>query len=141
MDVGRICTKEVIAVEPGDTIARVTQLLRENHVGCVVVHEGGRPVGIVTDRDVAVRCGARREPIADIKVSEVMTKSPHTALMDEDVLDVLERMRQAGVRRIPVLNEAGLLAGILTLDDILLHVARSMKHVAEVVLTEISHEG
>lgn len=142
MKVGRICTKGVIAVEAGDTISRVTQLLRENHVGCVVVHDGaGRPIGIVTDRDVAIRCGGRREALADIKVADVMSRDPLTAQMDEDVLDVLDRMRQHGVRRIPVLNDAGLLSGILSLDDILLHVARSMRHVAEVVLTEISHEG
>jgi len=140
MKVGRICTKEVIAVEPDDTISRVAQLFRENHVGCVVVHEGGRPVGIATDRDVAMRCGGRRESVADIKVHEVMSRNPITAHVEEDVLDVLDRMRQRGVRRIPVLNDAGLLAGMLTLDDILVHVARSMRHVAEVVLTEISRE-
>lgn len=141
MKVGRICTKEVIAVEPGDTIARVSQLLRENHVGCVVVHENGRPIGIVTDRDVAVRCGGRLESIANQKVADVMSPDPLTASPDEDVLDVLERMRQGGVRRIPVVNDAGLLAGMLTLDDILLHVARTMRHLSEVILTEIAHEG
>lgn len=141
MHVGRICTKETIAVEPGDPISRVAHQMRENHVGAVVVQEGGRPVGIVTDRDITLRCGGRRQIVADIPVREVMTKSVVTAAPTDDVLDVLDRMRENGVRRMPVTNEAGLLAGMVTLDDILLHVARSMRHVADVVLAELQHEG
>ena len=141
MHVGRICTKETIAVGPDDPISLVAQQMRENHVGAVVVHEGGRPVGIVTDRDITLRGGGLREVLADIKVHEIMTKNVVCASPKEDVLDVLERMREHGIRRIPVLNEAGLLAGMVTLDDILVHVARSMRHVADVVLSKLSHEG
>lgn len=141
MHVGRICTKETIAVGPDDPISLVAQQMRENHVGAVVVHEDGRPIGIVTDRDITLRGGGLREVLADVKVREVMSRNVVTASPADDVLDVLERMREHGVRRMPVLNEAGLLAGMVTLDDILLHVARSMKHVADVVLAELSHEG
>jgi CBS domain-containing protein len=139
--VSRICTKETIAVGPDDLISRVAHQMRENHVGAVVVQEDGRPVGIVTDRDITLRCGGRRDILADIPVREIMTKNVVTAAPNEDVLDVLDRMRENGVRRIPVLNDAGLLAGMVTLDDILLHVARSMRHVAEVVMAELQHEG
>ena len=141
MHVGKICTKETIAVEADDPISRVAQQMRENHVGAVVVHEDGRPVGIVTDRDVTLRCGGRREILADIPAREVMSTNVVSARPEEDVLTVLDRMREHGVRRVPVVNEAGLLAGMVTLDDILLHVARSMRHVADVVLAELSHEG
>src|SRR5688500_11879164 len=103
--------------------------MRENHVGAVMVHDEGRPLGIVTDRDVTLRCGARRESLADIRVSEVMSPNVITAHPNEDVLEVLDRMREHGVRRIPVVDDSGMLAGIITLDDILLHVARSMRHV------------
>lgn len=141
MHVGKICTKETIAVEPGDPLSRVAQQMRENHVGAVVVHEDGRPVGIVTDRDITLRAGGRREVVADLPVREVMTKHVVTCAPEEDVLEVLDRMREHGIRRMPVVNDAGLLAGMVTLDDILLHVARSMRHVAEVVLAELSHEA
>ena len=141
MHVGRICSKETIAVGPDDPISLVAQHMRENHVGAVVVHENGRPIGIVTDRDITLRGGGLREVLADIKVCEIMSRNVITAAPTDDVLDVLERMRENGVRRIPVLNEAGLLAGMVTLDDIVLHVARSMRHVAEVVMSELSHEA
>lgn len=140
MDVGKICTKETIAVGPEDPISLVAQQMRENHCGAVVVHEGGRPVGIVTDRDITLRAGGLRTILADIPVREVMTKNVVTAAPDDDILEVLALMREHGVRRVPVLNEAGLLAGMVTLDDILLHVARSMRHVADVVLAEMGHE-
>ena len=140
MDVGKICWKETIAVGPRDPISRVVQAMRENHVGAVVVHEDGRPVGIVTDRDIILRGAARREVLADVPVHEVMTKNVVTASPDDDILEVLGLMREHGIRRVPVVNDAGLLAGIVSLDDILLHLARSMKHMADVVLSEMSHE-
>jgi len=139
--VGKICTKETISVGPDETVAQAASLMRENHVGAVLVERDGRPLGIVTDRDIALRCGGRLEAISSMKASEIMTPSPLTATEDEDLLEVLDRMRERGVRRMPVVNDAGLLAGMLTLDDILLHLARSMRHVAEVVLTGIGHEG
>ena len=141
MRVGKICTKETITVGPEENVARAASAMRENHVGAVVVERDGRPLGIVTDRDIALRCGGRLESISDMKASEIMTPSPLTALETEDVLEVLDRMRERGVRRMPVVNDGGYLAGMLTLDDILVHLARSMRHVAEVVLTGIGHEG
>ena len=140
MDVGKICSKETIAVGPNDPISRVAQQMRDNHCGAVLVHEDGRPVGIVTDRDITLRAGGRREIMADIPVREVMTKNVVTVAPDDDILDVLALMREHGVRRMPVVNDAGLLAGMVTLDDIMLHVARSMRHVADVVLAEMGHE-
>ena len=141
MHVGKICTKETIAVEANDPVSLVAQHMRENHVGAVVVHENGRPVGIVTDRDITLRGGGRREILADIPVHEVMSRNVITASPDDDILEVLEAMREHGVRRVPVVNDAGLLAGIVSLDDILLHVARTMRHVSEVVLAELQHEA
>lgn len=137
--VDRICTKETIAVERSARVSHVAQLMRENNVGAVVVQEDGAPIGIVTDRDIVVRGGGRREALADIPVRDVMSANVMTAHPEEDVLVVLDRMRERGVRRVPVVNDAGLLAGILTLDDILLHMARNMRHVAEVVLSELSN--
>src|SRR5689334_16060243 len=117
MNVGRICTKETITVGPSDPVSHAAHLMRENHVGAIVVQIDGRPVGIVTDRDITLRGGGRREILADIPVRDVMTRNVVTATPDEDVHDVLERMREHGVRRVPVLNEGGLLAGMVTLDD------------------------
>lgn len=141
MRAGRICTRETISVAPGDDVSRIAHLMAENHVGAVVVEEGGRPLGVVTDRDIAVRCGGRRERLASVLAREVMTPDPLVAGEEEDIIDVLDRMKARGVRRVPLINEGGFLVGMLSMDDILLHLARTMRHLAEVVLTEIQHEG
>ena len=141
MRIGRICSKEVMGVGPEDTLSRVTHLMRENHVGVVIVQEDGRPVGIVTDRDIAIRTGGLRSAVADIPVSEVMSTQVMTVSADDDVCVALERMREFGVRRLPVINEGGYLAGVVSLDDIVQHVARLMKRIGEVFQSEFANEA
>lgn len=141
MRVGRICSKDVIAVEPEARLSRVCQLMRENHVGVVVVQEDGRPVGIVTDRDVALRAGGRREAIADVRAREVMSGQVMTVAPEDDICLALDRMREFGVRRLPVVNEGGFLAGVISLDDIAHHLGQLMRKLGEVIGAELAHEG
>ena len=141
MRIGRICSKEVMGVGPDDTLSRVANLMRDNHVGCVIVQEDGRPVGIVTDRDIAIRTSGLRSAIADIPVSEIMTTQVMTVGPDDDVCLALERMREVGVRRLPVVNDGGFLAGVITLDDIVQHVSRMMKRIGEVFAAEYETEA
>ncbi len=141
MRIGRICSKEVMGVGLEDTVSRVTYLMRENHVGVVIVQEDGRPVGIVTDRDIAIRCGGLRTNVSDIPVREVMSTRVMTVNADDDVCLALDRMREFGVRRLPVVNDAGLLAGVVSLDDIVLHVTRTMRKISDIFQAEISNEA
>ena len=125
MNVGSICRHQVITVTPRTDLVAAAQLMREQHVGFLVVVEPepnttfGRPVGVLTDRDIVISVVARDADPKSLTVADVMKQYP--AMVDEtDPLDqALHTMRRMGVRRLPVVGSAGMLTGILALDDVL----------------------
>jgi CBS domain-containing protein len=102
-----------------ETIQRAAQLMRANVVGILPVVERGRLVGVVTDRDVVVRGVAHGEPPWELRVGEVMTLDPAVCAPDEPLERAVERMIARRVRRLVVLDGAGV-AGVLSLDDLTL---------------------
>ncbi len=123
MSVGEVCNREVIVVEQGADANEAARLMREFHVGDLVVVEqrGGMnvPVGIVTDRDLVVEILAQGVEAASVSVKDLMVQPLKTAREEEELLDALRYMRTKGLRRMPVVNSGGGLEGILTVDDIL----------------------
>lgn len=123
MKISEIATHNVVTIGPDATIVDAAKLMREHHVGDVVVVErnlqGRVPVGIITDRDLVVGVLAQDvERPRDIFVRDVMGRELITAGADESVFDVARRMRRFGVRRIPVINSIEVLVGIVTYDDL-----------------------
>lgn len=122
---GEFCNRRVVIAKKGETILEVARRMRDEHVGSVVVvdHHGNVnvvPVGILTDRDIVVRVLANSDRHVDsFRVGELMTQKPILAWEDEDLADVLKRMRSYGIRRVPVVDRDGILQGIITLDDVL----------------------
>lgn len=124
MIAGELCRRAVSTIESFETVVTAAKRMREDHVGDLVVVEtvegGVRPVGILTDRDLVVSVLAAE--IADpskLEVRDVIRGDLVTATEDEDLDEVLHRMRSFAVRRIPVLDGAGLLHGLIALDDVL----------------------
>jgi CBS domain-containing protein len=119
--------------------------MRENHIGSlVIVDEAARgrvPVGILTDRDIAVAVVAQALDPRTLTAGEVMTGEPVTANEQDDVLDTLQRMRRRGVRRLPVVAANGTLAGIVTLDDLLELVAEQLGDIVQAITAEQSREA
>ncbi len=117
------CVLDAVCCLPDTTIAAAARMMRQSHVGDVVViddaDEEREPIGILTDRDVVVEVIALGRDPATVKVSEVMTRNPVIASTSEDTSIALERMRAQGVRRIPIVDEDGFVFGIVTLDDLL----------------------
>jgi len=119
-----ICSKEVATVEPKASLREAAALMRERHVGALVVVETAqgktRPVGIVTDRDIVVAVlavpGARPE---GIRAGDVMPATLVTADDTDGVFEALQKMAHHGVRRLPVIDAGGALVGIVTADDLL----------------------
>jgi CBS domain-containing protein len=133
--INEIMTPDVATIGPDETIQRAAQLMDELNVGSIPVFEGERLVGLVTDRDIVVRAISVGKTPADTKVGEVMSAGIEYCFMDEQVDDVMERMRELQVRRMPVMDRStGKLAGIIALGDL------ATKHSAEVdrTLSEIS---
>jgi CBS domain-containing protein len=114
--VREVMTESVITAEPTRSLREIAGLMRERNVGSVVLVDGSRPIGFITDRDLALSVVADgRDPVSrsgDHASSPVITAEP-----DMDVEEAAEKMIRHGVRRLVVI-EAGSLAGVVTLDDI-----------------------
>lgn len=111
--------REVVTVPLDAPVIAAAQLMRDRRVGCVVVSREGRPVGILTDRDIALRIvAAGRDPERTL-VSQVVTFEAVSLLRTDTIETALTRMRQFGVRRLPIVDDSGLITGIITADDLL----------------------
>lgn len=123
MSVGEVCNREVVVVEKEADAAEAARLMREYHVGdLVVVERHGEtvtPIGIVTDRDLVVEVLAPGVDATSVRADDLMGRPLETAREDDELLDTLHRMRSKGLRRMPVINADGGLEGILAVDDIL----------------------
>jgi predicted transcriptional regulator len=111
-------------------------MMRDAHIGNVVVvenREGKKvPVGVVTDRDIAVQLVAKEIAPHEIAVSDLMGQELFVAHEEEDIHDVIQRMRYRGVRRLPVVSSDGALAGVIALDDLLEYLADELVGIARV---------
>jgi CBS domain-containing protein len=120
---GEICTRSVTIAFRATTLNGAARLMRENHVGCLIVVDevGGRRivVGVLTDRDIVTAVVASDLDPSKLNVEDVMTTDLVTAREDDSLIDLMHTMRRKGVRRIPVVGVAGELIGVVTLDDVL----------------------
>lgn len=140
MSVGEFCNREVIVMGPDDPARDAARLMREHHVGDVLVVEernGQRvPVGIVTDRDLVIEVMASDSDPEQFRVGDVMSGDLLTAQADDDTMETLQRMRNAGVRRMPVVDANGSLLGIITVDDYINVFAEQMEDLVRLVSRE-----
>ena len=142
MKTGDLCKRQVVTATPDASLCDVSKLMRANHVGSIVIVDGTRkPVGIITDRDIVVEVVAAELDPKTVRVEEVMTRHPTLALESDDATWSLKVMRDRGVRRLPVMNDAGELAGIVALDDLLESAANGLVDVVQAIGTERLIEG
>ncbi len=128
--IGEICTKPVVTLTRDATVQEAAKLMRTKRVGTVVVTNNGKPEGILTDRDIAVDVVARNEDPMALCVADVMRKNPTVIRADKGILDAAKILGATGVRRLPVVDRKGKLAGIIALDDLLMLLGSEMGHVA-----------
>jgi CBS domain-containing protein len=141
---GEICSREVVYATRETTVQAAAKLMRHYHVGTVVVVDeltGQRmPIGIVTDRDVVVEVNAVDLNPNVITVGDIMAADLVTVREDEGLLEAMEIMRFKGVRRLPVVDRAGALVGIISIDDLLEVLAEEMTGMTRIVGRERAHE-
>ena len=113
--------------------------MRDKQVGTVVVVDGERPVGILTDRDLTVRVLAAGLDPNKTRVSEVMTPSPTTVTEETEIAAAVGHMRAGRFRRLPVVGPDGHLRGIIALDDVIGVVATELAEVGPLLLREAPH--
>ena len=117
MKVRELMTKQPTTVEPGATLGEVATLMKQEDCGSIPVVEGGRLVGIVTDRDIVVRGVAAGVDTKKQRVSKVMSSDPVTVGPDDDVMDAEKKMADRQIRRLPVV-EGGKLVGLIVTAQI-----------------------
>jgi CBS domain-containing protein len=119
--------------------------MRDRHVGCLVIVEeaedGRHPIGIVTDRDVlSALVGVDPRRVEELRIADIMSWDLLTARENDAVSGALEKMRARGVRRLVVIDDTGVLQGILAYDDLVEWVAEQLAELAKLVTTEQRHE-
>jgi CBS domain-containing protein len=144
MRVGDICTVQPIYCMRDETVQGAAALMRKHHVGDIVIVEqpnGERvPVGIVTDRDIVVSVIALGLDAASLLVADIMSDELLTATEDDDVYETIDRMRFRGIRRVPVVNSTGALAGVISVDDVLEFLAEEMSELSRISSHQQAHE-
>lgn len=135
MKLSEVFGKTVITADPKETLASIALKMQEHNVGTVVIAADRKPVGIVTDRDLALALGAQNvSPQA--AVEKVMTAHVRTIRDDAGFYTATKYMRDCEVRRLPIVDAEGRLAGIVTLDDLLRFLGRELYNLAECVKQE-----
>lgn len=130
-----VMTKNVIALLPSDTVEEAAKLMSDNDIGSIPVISGGELKGILTDRDIVLRCVANGKCPSRVKVSDLMTTDISFITPDQTVHDAINLMAAEKVRRLPVINN-GYVDGMISLADIArLHagpeIARAISEISE----------
>lgn len=138
MTIGEICNRGVVVVDKAEDIGAAARIMRDHHVGTVVVVEGDegawKPVGIVTDRDLVLEVLALDMVPMNLRVGDLTGTRLLTLDEDGDVTDAIKSMRDWGVRRAPVVDEEGFLVGILSLDDLIDLISEQLSDIVGVIV-------
>jgi len=147
MYVGQICKRNAITIGPLAEADSAAKLMREHHVGYLVVTEPDfagatrRPIGVLTDRDIVVGIVARGENPRSVLVRDVMSRNPVTISLTDPVAKAALEMRRIGVRRLPVVGSLGELEGVLSLDDVLDAISGELQNLSGAIRNEQSFES
>jgi len=136
----QVCTKPVVTVSAVTPISEAARLMHDRNIGAVVVVNGSRPRGILTDRDIAMAVAAEGwRP--STHVGEIMHANPAVIREDQGIFDAVKMLAEHGVRRLPVVDAAGQLTGIVALDDVLMLLGAEMGQVAAALSRELGRSG
>jgi CBS domain-containing protein len=128
-------TEDPVCCLPGDTVDQAAQLMKDDDVGSIPVvtdQKTKRLIGIITDRDLAIKVVAPAREVSAVKVEEVMTRDPVTCHADDDLQEAIDAMEMHQVRRIPVVDDNNRIIGIIAQADIATRV-KEPETTAEVV--------
>ncbi len=135
MKISEIMTKSVISLSVDDTLQHAAQLMREHNIGSIPVNSKDKVVGIVTDRDIILRCVAEGKDLKMQKVRDIMTSNPVVANENINVDDAARIMSERQIRRLPIVGNSGLV-GMVSLGDFA--VEANLREEASEALSEIS---
>ena len=141
MSLAKLVRRPVHTVDSSCTIVEAARRMRDNVVGALVITEPSRstPLGIITDRDLVVMVAEGLDP-REAAVSQFLRLPLQTATITDGLPEVTRKMRDYGIRRLPILDTEGRLAGLVALDDVLVFLGEEMADVAAAIRGELDHE-
>jgi CBS domain-containing protein len=129
--ISQLAPKPPITTAPGTPVGEVLALMDKHRIGCLVVVEGDKPVGIFSERDALHKIGERAGELAARPVSEFMTARPETLVADAKIAFAVQRMDLGGYRHLPIVGKQGELVGIISARDILRHLTSELARQGE----------
>lgn len=140
MLVGTLCSRPAVSVATGAPMSDVARLMRDSHVGAVIVTEstrdGPRAAGVITDRDIVSAQLARTADLSRLCAGDIMTRQPLVIEESESVDGAIAHLRARGVRRAPVVSRDGALVGVVSVDDLFAHVAQELIDMAGIIVRQ-----
>lgn len=142
MPIASLCSKAVVSVDASATLQTATELMKKNNVGSLIVMEGNgqrKPVGILTDRDVALKAFSNGLT-ASTHVDQIMSKKIVSIASHAGIAEAVDKMENNGVRRIVVKDKDENICGVVSSDDILQLLAREISGIGRLVQKQVSAE-
>lgn len=129
MKVHEVMTRKTSFCGPESTLDQASLLMQQNNCGFLpVVGDGGNVIGVITDRDICIALGTRNRRPSQLRVWDVTPHKLFTCTPNDDVHSALKTLRSARIRRLPVVDVDGALAGVLSIDDIVLNSREHFVH-------------
>ena len=119
MRVENIMSQATLTCRPTDTLTHAAKLMWDGDLGFLPAIQGGKVVGVITDRDICFGAATHEEPASRIPVADVMSRRHYTCLPEDDLKTALQLMATYRIRRLPVVDDAGKLRGVLSLNDVI----------------------
>lgn len=132
MPVLDLAQEDVVTVERDAEVTEISETMNDERVGSVVVVEDGEPVGIVTDRTIALAVG-QEDDVSSLTAEDLMSEDPETVSADTEAYELATEFGDAKVRRLPVVDDDGQLEGIVSLDDVVATSAEELEEAAKVI--------
>ncbi|MBZ5601919.1 MAG: CBS domain-containing protein [Acidobacteriia bacterium] len=145
MPIGELCIRQTVIASRETSVQDAAKLMREHHVGDLIVTDRAngkrKPIGIVTDRDIVIEVMAQGLDPTRISIEDIMAPELVSAREQDGVWETIEKMRTKGVRRVPVVDAEGTLAGIIAVDDLIELLADELGDLAKVISREQRQEA
>lgn len=136
MAVGNYCRRDVQTVSPRETLRAAARCMQDKGVGCLVVTHEGRPQGVITDRDLALRVLRERLDPDSVPVRDIIGRDPAVIHENMPLGVVSKMMRRLCVRRLPVVDDGERIVGVITADDLLRLLSREVSMLGEAVAAQ-----
>ena len=134
MPVSDLAQSDVVTAARDASVAELASKMRDEGVGAVIIVDDDDPVGIVTDRDIAL--AVADGDVSDVTADDIGSESPATIRGDAEAIDLARKFSEEKVRRLPVVDENDELAGVVTLDDMMATIGEMMECAADVIEAE-----